>query len=167
MRKITNFADFQLVWWSSILGAAAGRSWAGLVALAAFGVIHLAPSGDRRGEALGAAIAAFAGWAADSGLTALGLLRFTGGSSVAPLWMAGLWAAFYWTLGSSLSWLKGRMWAAAVLGAVGGPAAYGAGARLGALDASISGLAAVGAEWALAAPALVGLHARVAREDPA
>lgn len=103
------------------------------------------------------ATAGLAGWLADSALTAAGLLRF-GDASTAPLWMAGLWVAFAATLGSSLSWLRGRPWIAALFGALGGPLAYGGGARLEALGTTATGLGAVAVEWALAAPALVRIH---------
>lgn len=47
--------------------------------------------------------------------------------------MVALWVNFATTLHTSLRWLLGRHALAALLGALGGPASYYAGARLGAL----------------------------------
>jgi len=48
-------------------------------------------------------------------------------------------------------------WFACVPGAVGGPAAWGAGARLGALDFTVAGaaMAAIALRWAVLAPLLL------------
>ena len=51
----------------------------------------------------------------------------------APYWMLTLWIAFATTLNHSLRWLMHRPVAAALAGAIGGPLAYLAGAKLGAL----------------------------------
>jgi hypothetical protein len=48
--------------------------------------------------------------------------------------MLCLWIVFATTLGHSLRWLMNRPVAAAVAGAIGGPLAYLAGGRLGALE---------------------------------
>jgi hypothetical protein len=47
--------------------------------------------------------------------------------------MVSLWMLFATTLHTSLSWLTGRPLVAVLLGAIGGPASYYAGAQLGAL----------------------------------
>ena len=82
---------------------------------------------------------------------------------LAPYWMVALWAIFATTLNVSLRWLRGRAVLAAALAAVGGPAAYYAGAQLGALKLVAPGaaLAAIGAGWAVIAPALLAAARRV------
>jgi hypothetical protein len=64
---------------------------------------------------------------------------------------------FATTLRSSLAWLRTQLAVAGVIGALGGPAAYAAGVRLGALEiaASWTSYAAIGVAWALALPLLV------------
>jgi hypothetical protein len=51
----------------------------------------------------------------------------------APLWILALWVAFALTFNHSLQWLAGRRLLCAALGAAGGPLAYAAAARLGAV----------------------------------
>jgi hypothetical protein len=51
----------------------------------------------------------------------------------APYWMLSLWIAFATTLNHSLRWLMSRPAAAGLAGLIGGPLAYLAGAKLGAL----------------------------------
>jgi hypothetical protein len=72
---------------------------------------------------------------------------------LSPPWMAALWPNFVTTLHTSLGWLAGRYRLAALLGAVGGPLSYYAGARLGALtfpsDPTFS-LIVLAAVWSVA-----------------
>ena len=55
-------------------------------------------------------------------------------AGLAPYWMLSLWIVFATTLNHSLRWLMNRPVAAALAGAIGGPLAYLAGAKLGALS---------------------------------
>jgi non-ribosomal peptide synthetase component F len=71
--------------------------------------------------------------------------------------MVALWAMFATTLNVSLRALRARPWLAAALGAAGGPLAYYAGARLGALQLADfhAGLAAIAVGWAWLTPLLL------------
>ncbi len=153
-----NFLGFQLVWWICVLGAAAGHPHWGPLTAGVFLLLHLTMTVDARdqtGLILGAAAL---GFAADSVLSGLGAFSFHGnepGEWLSPLWMVALWMAFAATLRSSLGWLLGRPWLAALLGAVGGPLSYLAGARLGAIDLKGTwALFVVGLVWAAATPLL-------------
>ena len=53
-------------------------------------------------------------------------------SWLAPPWIVALWLQFATSRETLLASLRDRPWIAAVVGAVGGPLAYGAGVRLGA-----------------------------------
>ena len=81
----------------------------------------------------------------------------------APYWMVALWALFATTLNVSLRWLRARPWLGALLGALGGPAAYYAGARLGALELATAGagLGAIAIGWAVLTPLLLGTARRL------
>jgi len=80
----------------------------------------------------------------------------------APYWIVLLWMLFAATLNLSLAWLKPRPLIAALFGAVGGPAAYVAGAKLGALTLTepAAALPALAIGWAVLTPALARLAAR-------
>ncbi|MEZ5394117.1 MAG: DUF2878 family protein [Bryobacterales bacterium] len=100
------------------------------------------------------------GFALDTSLTMAGLLEFPrdGQPTLSPLWMTALWVNFAAFAPVGLRWLYGRGALAATLGAAGGPAAYWAGQRLGALEWSApQAPAAVAAEWAAATPAILWL----------
>jgi hypothetical protein len=103
----------------------------------------------------------------DSALVLAGRLAFAEGVLVpglAPYWMVTLWVLFATTFNRSLRWLRGLLPLAALLGAVGGPLAYLAGARLGAaevLEPAWLGHLAVAAIYALATPALLALARRL------
>ena len=64
--------------------------------------------------------------------------------------MVSLWIAFATTLNHSLRWLVNRPVAAALCGAIGGPLAYLAGAKLGALTigAPLPAIALIAVLWA-------------------
>jgi hypothetical protein len=133
--NLWNLAAYQLAWFAVILGAARGFAWAGMaVALLVIGA-HLALR-PRALELKLIALAAAIGIMIDSTLSITGQVRFAapGPVGLAPLWMLCLWMAFATTLNYSLRWLMRRPVAAALGGAIGGPLAYLAGARLGALE---------------------------------
>ena len=75
-----------------------------------------------------------------------------------PLWIIILWVMFAMTLNHSLSWLKGRVLLATLFGAIGGPLAYIAGEKLGAITISGSQtLFVLSIGWAFITPLLVYL----------
>lgn len=129
-----NFLAYQLAWFAVILGAAQGFAWAGaavaLIVAAVHGLRH-----RQRFEWKLMGLAALIGILVDSTLAITGQVRFAQAwpEDLAPYWMLCLWIAFATTLNHSLRWLMHRPVAAALAGAVGGPLAYLAGARLGAL----------------------------------
>jgi hypothetical protein len=166
MAVAANFFLFQAGWFACVLGAARGFPWQGaLVALLIAGFMVLRSKQPRDELALVAA-AAVAGFAFDSALALAGWVDFKGAvpaALLAPVWMVALWVLFATTLNVSLRWL--REWPAlgVLFGAVGGPVAYYAGERLGALQFAdpLLGLTAVALGWALATPLLVVLARRL------
>ena len=78
-------------------------------------------------------------------------------SFAAPYWIVAMWALFATTVNLSLRWLKGRLWLALILGAIGGPLAYFAGYRFGAVTflESTTALILLSLGWALWTPLLV------------
>jgi len=154
----------QTSWFACVLGAAREALWAGPLCVAALTAVHLRLlSRKPRREALFIAAAAAFGFLLETGLAAAGALRPVPDylpSPLAPLWMAALWANFATLLDHSLSWLRGRAALAATLGALGGPAAYAAGERLGAVTiGGTYGILMLAAAWAVALPRLGALAA--------
>jgi hypothetical protein len=157
---VLNVILFQIGWFVCVLGAAKGLPWTGALAAAAIIGWHLARAAKPRRELALVAVATLVGAAFETVLVQTGWLRFDSGvlfAGAAPYWMVALWAVFATTLNVSLRWLRGRPALSAVLGGVGGPAAYYAGAQLGALELVAAGmaLAAIGIGWAILTPALL------------
>jgi hypothetical protein len=160
MALIINVLLFQGGWFACVLGAAHGLPWTGALAAALVVGWHLARAQRPRRELALVATAAVVGALFETALVQTGWIRFEQGLPVegmAPYWMVALWAIFATTLNVSLRALRPRLWLAALLGAVGGPAAYYAGARLGALEFTALGaaLAVLAIGWAILTPALL------------
>lgn len=165
MPIVANFVAFQLGWFAIVLGAAYGLPWAGTAAALAIVAWHLRRAARPGAELALVLAAAGVGALWDSLLAALGLVEFPNGTIVAgaaPYWMVALWMLFATTLNLSLAWLKRNLLLAAALGAIGGPLAYLAGARLGALVfvEQNAALGALAVGWALLTPLLVALARR-------
>jgi hypothetical protein len=160
-----NVIAFQTGWFASILSAANGMPWIAALAALAVTVFHLALARQPREELRLVLVATLIGALWENALALAGWVGFSDGvvvDSTAPLWMVAQWAMFATTLNLSLSWLKGRLFLAALLGAVGAPLSYAAGERLGALqildrDAALIALAL---GWAVMTPLLLVLARR-------
>ena len=166
MMLIVNVALFQAGWFACVLGAAHGLPWLGALAAAVIAGIHLVRAPQPLRELVLLAAAAALGAAFETLLVQSGWVRFDTGVLIpgaAPYWMVALWAIFATTLNVSLRPLRAHPALAALLGAIGGPAAYYAGASLGALQFAGAGaaLAAIAAGWAILAPVLLAAARRL------
>lgn len=166
MNLLLNVILFQAGWFACVLGAANGLPWAGALAAVAIVGWHLARARQPRQELALVAAAVVVGAVFETMLVQTGWVRFDAGvllEGAAPYWMVALWALFATTLNVSLRSLRERLWLAALLGAAGGPAAYYAGSRLGALEFAAVGaaLVAIGVGWAVLAPALLAAARRL------
>jgi hypothetical protein len=155
-----NFALFQAGWLACVLGAAHGLPWIGALAGALAVGWHLVRATHPGRELALIALAAGLGALFETALVRQGWSRFGDGvllHGTAPYWMVVLWAIFATTLNVSLRGLRPHPWIAALLGAACGPAAYYAGARLGALELTVPGAAfpALAMGWAILTPALL------------
>ena len=166
MTLMVNAVLFQIGWFACVLGAARGLPWIGPLAAVAIIGWHLAHAARPERELALIAAAALLGALFETLLVQMGWVRFETGVLVegtAPSWMVALWAIFATTLNVSLRSLRPHRWLAALLGAIGGPVAYYAGARLGALEFAAAGaaLAAIGIGWGILTPALLGAARRL------
>jgi hypothetical protein len=159
MRLLLNVLAFQIGWFAAVLGAARGLPWLGPIAVMLVLAWHLLQSPRRWAEiTLALATGAF-GFLFDSALVAGGVfspVRDWIPPPLSPLWMICLWVNFATLVNVSLKWLQGRTLLAALLGAVGGPAAYYAGAQLGATGDALSwgGILVLAVAWSGAVPAI-------------
>jgi hypothetical protein len=156
---VLNIVLFQLGWFACVLGAANGHAAEGALVALVIIAWHIAQAQAPVREAAIAALAALVGAAFENLLLGLGWMRVQDG----VYWLVVLWALFATTLNGSLRALQTRPWLAALFGAVGGPLAYYAGGRMGALDLvqPAAMLAALAVGWALATPLLLSLARRL------
>ncbi len=161
MTSLVNLCLYELGWFACVLGAADQRPWLGMALGLAFLCLHVAlVLGVRRQLAL-IAVAGAIGLTADSLLMSWGVLRYPNGMLVAwlaPPWDVVLWLQFATILPFCLRWLSRRYRLCFLAGLVGGPLAFYAGERFGAvtfLPPRLPHYAALAAVWSLALPALV------------
>lgn len=165
---VLNYAAYQFGWLAAILGAAAGFGTAG----AGIGFVltagHVLLARDRRGELLLVVAALVCGVAVESWQIASGTYRVLADGSpggLPPPWLLALWAQFATTFRFSLRRIMTDPRAALVFGAVGGPVAFLAGERLGAVVLQVPlgpGLARLVVAWAAALAALAWAARRLA-----
>jgi hypothetical protein len=165
MNVLSNFLLFQIGWFSCVWSAAADRPWIGVLVAVGVVAVHLLRAPAPKKEFQLIILALGIGLLFDSLLVVQGWLKYSSGNvapQLAPYWIVALWGLFATMLNVSLRWMRGRWITAAVFGALGGPAAYYGGLRLGALQFGNmeAGLAALAIGWAVLTPLLLALSVR-------
>lgn len=140
-----NIVQFQIGWFALVASAAAGQPhWGGLI-LSLLVLAHLVSCRQPFAEALLLLLLALVGWSWETAVQSSGWLVFAGQMSPlaaaptlqllpAPWWMALMWVNFATTVNHSLAWLSDRRLLSVAAGMVGGPLAFVAGERLGAVQ---------------------------------
>jgi hypothetical protein len=84
-------------------------------------------------------------------------------ANLTPLWMVALWATFATTLNVSLRSLRKHLALASLLGAVGAPLVYHAGAGLGALQwvHRLPAMLSIALAWGILTPLLLSTARRL------
>lgn len=164
MQFIINLLAFDAAWFLTVKGAAMGLPWLGPVVTLAVLAYHLATSRQRAVELRLAAFALFLGFLTDSLLLATGWIAYPNGQwipGLAPYWIIMMWVLFATTLNVSMRWLHGRLRLAALMGAVGGPVSYLAGAKIGAMSfvETVPAVVALAIAWGVAMPLLIQVAA--------
>ncbi len=134
--KLNNFILFQTAWISCVIAGGSVWHWFGTLVIGVVVAMQLVQADLPQMEIRLIAIALMIGMIWDSLLVMMGLTQYQYGQLLpgfAPHWIIALWALFACTMNLSLRWLKPRLLMAALLGAVGGPLAYYAGQKLGAV----------------------------------
>lgn len=178
MNALFNALVFYAVWFSAVWLAGTGQPLPALSICLGAVAFHLAVTSPspRWREMMVVGLSALMGLGLETAFIAGGLTAFpmpasgalgptnipgwTGGllAWAPPVWLIGLWAAFGTLLNVSLAPLKKRPGLAAGLAALGGPASYYAGERLGAItlaEPRMLTLAILGAAWVIVFPLLL------------
>ena len=169
------FVIGQAGWFACVLTAAHGIAWVGMMLALVFMALHVLRVAGPREELKLLSTVMFMGWIWESVLVSAGLLAYPGGvpaavvgvaplglAGVAPLWLPALWGMFAAQFNTTYRWLKTRIVAAALLGAVAGPLSFRSGAALGALRFAkpLPAAAALALGWAVLLPVIVLLSRR-------
>ncbi|MDR4480534.1 MAG: DUF2878 domain-containing protein [Nitrospira sp.] len=162
---LSNFLIYQIAWFTGVWTAATKQPWIGAIAMVSAIVIHLVRAPRREPELALVGIALVIGLLFDSLLVWRGWVHYPSGiliPDLAPYWMVLMWGLFATLLNVTLRWMHGRFIVAALLGAIGGPAAYYGGVRMGALQFSdeSAALIALVVGWAIITPLLMALADR-------
>lgn len=163
LHKITNLVLFKVGWISCVLLGASQYHLlgTGVVVVACAVAVFTAKQPMAVVKLIGAACLIGIVW--ETVLIANNLLEYRYGQILAPLaphWIVAMWALFASTIDSSMAWLKKNLLLASVFGAIGGPMAFFAGQRLGAVvipnDLQTGLVLAVG--WAILTPSLLWMN---------
>lgn len=154
-KLIANALLFQLGWLACIFAG----DGLGLWVVAGVLVVHLGWTSSWAAEGKLLLSVFLLGSALDSFLLNLGLFDFGEPRNLIPLWLALLWLLLGTTLNHCLAWSARPWWRGSLLGAIGGPLSYYAGARLagvGLPHGTLPTLALLALIWALVIPVLHG-----------
>ena len=151
---------FQLGWFGCVL---AKHDWAVLAAVA-IALLQYALLTQQKHEAVLLCIVVAWGFMQDAMLMHLHVFNIPQ-TSWPPGWLLALWLLFGTTLTRSLRWFQSKLWLAALAGAIAGPLSYLAGARLGAIDMSITDLPLLSLAWAICTPAFLWLAKQLTAGD--
>ncbi|WAC72708.1 DUF2878 domain-containing protein [Roseateles sp. SL47] len=158
-KGVAEFCLFQGAWFACVLGAAHGEVGWGVLAVVVWVLISWSLSDQRRVDVMLALQAVTMGLVWDTWMLRGGWVDYAAPGPAAlwaPVWILALWALFATLVRGPLSWLHGRPWLAALLGAIGGPMSYLAAVRLGAgrFPDPTQSLLVLGMGWAVMTPML-------------
>ena len=166
-----NYALYQVGWFSCVLGAAAQHPWMGFHLAVILIGLHLTLSLERFLEVRLIVLATAVGLVIETAQIAAGTYRFPSGTvndAFPPPWLLAMWAQFATTFRFSLRGMMKRPLFAGLFGAAGGPVAFLAGERLGAvtlLPPLAHGLLRLSVSWAIALLALSAVVGRLGSAD--
>lgn len=156
---VTNFILFQLAWFACVMGAAQAIPWLGVGVTFIILGWHFYCAKQAKPEMALMLAALFSGAIFDQSLLAMQLVEYQAhgwSNELVPVWILALWLAFASTLNVSLGWMHDRYVVAVLFGAVGGPLAYLAAQKLGAVTVhSSTAYMALAIGWGVITPLLV------------
>ena len=170
--KVINFVLFQLGWMACVWGGGHALPWLGMACTLPILYWHLRQALLPGQEIKLLTLAVIIGGLCDQTMLTFNLVSYPESAwpgGFLPAWMLCLWLLFASTLNVSLRWLRASVPLAAVFGLIGGPLAYLAASRLGAITISpgyVSWLV-LAISWACLTPLLLWLAARFDGYAPA
>ena len=168
---IVNYAAYQAGWFAAVVGAALGHGDVGAAVAAALIGLHLYLARERGRELALLALAMGTGLAVETWQLQAGTYRTLSGAAPAglpPAWLLALWAQFATTFRYSGRAVLVRPATAMLFGALGGPLAFLAGERLGAVALTTPlwpGLVRLAVGWTAALALFSWVARRVADRD--
>ena len=167
---LVNIILFQIGWFACVLTAASNQPLVGALISLLIIVSHVLISKQYKQEIRIIVIAMVIGLFWDSLIVSAGWITYTSGmfsDFMAPYWIVLMWALFATTLNYSLSWMKEKLLLSVVFGAIAGPLAYYAGAKLGAVEFinDIYALVTLSIGWAIFTPMLLMLSTNDSKQD--
>lgn len=168
--NLVNYVLYQAGWFACVLGAAWGYPLTGFLIAALLIATHLWLAVERVLELRLMLLTLIVGLAVEVVQQATATYRFVPGMLIAglpPPWLLALWAQLATTFRFSLRRVFTRPWLSLAFGAFGGPLAFLAGERLGAIMLQtplVGGLRRLSLCWTLA---MLLLHLAARRLSPA
>lgn len=162
---IINFILFQAAWFACVAGAAEGMPWLGVTVTFFVLAWHLYQANLYKLELKLILSVLTIGAIFDQATLYFHLINYVHhgwSTSIVPVWILALWLGFATTLNVSLSWMQGRTILAVIFGAVGGPLAYLAAQKLGAVVlASTASYVVLSIGWAILTPFFLNFSRRL------
>jgi hypothetical protein len=158
LKTVVNIASYQIIWFLCVLLGSPGAL--GGLALVA---VHFVLSDRKAADLRLAVLLLLIGIAVDGSLLRLGFFSFTVTGLPLPFWLLVIWLGLAITPNHSLAWMKNRPLLSVIFGFLGGPAAYWAGARLGAATFHLEllpSLLLLGLIWSVLWPVIMYLSVR-------
>ncbi len=164
--RVLNFAWYQLLWFTAILGGDALTPFVALLLL-----LHLSLVARKGAELALMCGAALLGIAFDGLLAAAGFYSFAepAGALPIPLWLVGIWMGFAGTLRSSMSFMAARPRLLTLAATVFAPVTYLGAERLGAVDFTLGAAptaVVIGLSWWALTPMLLRVESITRSLDP-
>ena len=165
--KIINFVLFQAGWFIGVLGASYNQTYLALTLSIVILLVHFALIKNRILELKLIIIAGLIGLLFDGALLNFDLIIYNDPGlpyPLTPILIVMLWMFFAMTLNHSLAWLRQKIYISILFGALGGPLAYIAGEKLGAITLlSTNSIIILSIGWAFITPVLLIIANRLNR----
>mgnify|MGYP000978026913 CR=1 FL=1 len=167
IKKLVNFSLFQLGWFVCILGASWNQLYVALGLSSLILLVHLHITNYKNNDLKLLVFSGFIGFLFDGALQYNGMILYNNPGwnfPLTPLWIVMLWLLFSVTLNHSLAWLRQKIYISILFGALGGPLAYIAGEKLGAITLlSSNSIIILSIGWAFITPVLLIIANRLNR----